>query len=326
MANIMTSAPSLPAGIDNHTASGGSTQSHRRMGDKGGDADAASKAGDADRFAQSRNFLATDKVPDSIFGIPIVADEGSWTPEDLAFFKEHPEAGGYYDMGEGTPEDGTEEGEPVQDDEPTAFMERNPTLFSHVKSFEKLRLEPYKDIGGYAIGYGAHTDINGNPVTAKTAAIDEATADRLLARDLHARRGRLAGSIPKWDRIPANARQALLDVSMGKDGILSAGKSEGLHADLAAAGDDSAKLLAAVKKHYYSYLTKDPEHRAGLMARRVSGGRTFFGEDFSYEGKVWAPARGFVPDENTSAPSLPAGTDNHTASGGSTQSHGKRKP
>lgn len=76
------------------------------------------KGGDADRFSMSRNFLATDKVPDSIFGIPVVADEGSWTPEDLEFFKEHPEAGGYYDMGEGTPEDGTEEGEPVQADEP----------------------------------------------------------------------------------------------------------------------------------------------------------------------------------------------------------------
>lgn len=50
-----------------------------------------------DRFKTSRNFLATDKVPDSIFGIPVVSREGDYTEADLAFFKEHPEAGGYYD-------------------------------------------------------------------------------------------------------------------------------------------------------------------------------------------------------------------------------------
>jgi hypothetical protein len=279
----------------------------------------AAKAGDADRFSVARNFLATDKVPDTIFGIPIVSNEDDYAPEDLAFFREHPEAGGYYDMGEGTPEDGTEEGMPTQDDEPTAFMERNPTLFSHVKSFEKLRLEPYEDVGGHAIGYGAHADAAGNAVTADTPAIDEATADAMLARDLYARREKLARTLPNWNRIPGNARQALLDVSMGKDGIMSAKESKGLRADLAAAGEDPAKLLAAVKKHYYSYLSKDPKYRAGLMARRVAGGKTFFGEDFSYEGKTWDPAVGFTA---TAAPSLPA--KKRKASGGSTRSKGDR--
>ena len=78
----------------------------------------ASKAGDTNRFANSRNFLATDKVPDTIFGIPIVSKREDYTEEDIAFFKEHPEAGGYYDMGEGTPEDGSDEGAPVQADYP----------------------------------------------------------------------------------------------------------------------------------------------------------------------------------------------------------------
>lgn len=63
------------------------------------------------------NFLATDKVPDTIFGIPVVSRRDSYSEKDIAFFKEHPEAGGYYDMGEGTPEDGSEEGAPVQADE-----------------------------------------------------------------------------------------------------------------------------------------------------------------------------------------------------------------
>lgn len=58
-----------------------------------------------DRFALSRNFLATDETPDTLFGIPVVADRSQYTPEDLAFFRKHPEAGGYYDMGdeEGAP-------------------------------------------------------------------------------------------------------------------------------------------------------------------------------------------------------------------------------
>lgn len=64
------------------------------------------------------NFLATDKVPDTIFGIPVVSRREDYTEADVAFFDEHPEAGGYYDMGEGTPEDGSEEGSPVQYDVP----------------------------------------------------------------------------------------------------------------------------------------------------------------------------------------------------------------
>jgi hypothetical protein len=30
------------------------------------------------------------------------------------------------------------------------------------------------------------------------------------------------------------------------------------------------------------------------MARRVAGGKAFFGEDFSYDGKVWNPDVGFT--------------------------------
>ena len=71
-----------------------------------------------DRFATSRNFLATDKVPDTIFGIPVVSRKEDYTEADLKFFAEHPEAGGYYDLGEETPDDGSEEGAPTQADEP----------------------------------------------------------------------------------------------------------------------------------------------------------------------------------------------------------------
>lgn len=47
-------------------------------------------------MARLANFLATDDVPETLFGFPVVTKD--YTPEDLAFFKAHPEAGGYYDM------------------------------------------------------------------------------------------------------------------------------------------------------------------------------------------------------------------------------------
>lgn len=68
---------------------------------KNGDTDtsamAAQKGGDLTEMA---NFLATDDVPQTLFGIPVVSDGEQYTERDLAFFKEHPEAGGYYDMGD----------------------------------------------------------------------------------------------------------------------------------------------------------------------------------------------------------------------------------
>lgn len=54
-----------------------------------------------DRFKMSRNVLATDKVPKTIFGFAIVSERRDYTPEDLRFFRENPEAGGYYDLEDG---------------------------------------------------------------------------------------------------------------------------------------------------------------------------------------------------------------------------------
>lgn len=46
------------------------------------------------------NFLATDKVPGSIFGIPVVQDESQYTEKDLEFFRKNPKAAGFYDLGD----------------------------------------------------------------------------------------------------------------------------------------------------------------------------------------------------------------------------------
>lgn len=50
------------------------------------------------RFRLMGNFLVTDKVPDTLFGFEIAASDEKWTDADRAFFKDHPEAGGYYDL------------------------------------------------------------------------------------------------------------------------------------------------------------------------------------------------------------------------------------
>lgn len=70
-----------------------------------------------DRFRLMGNFLVTDDVPETLFGFKIVADEKDYTEEDRAFFKEHPEAGGYYDL-EDEPEDEIpQENQPKGDDD-----------------------------------------------------------------------------------------------------------------------------------------------------------------------------------------------------------------
>lgn len=56
------------------------------------------------------NFLATDNVPETLFGIPVVST--GYTDEDLEFFKRNPKAAGFYDLGD---EEGGEEPPP---DEP----------------------------------------------------------------------------------------------------------------------------------------------------------------------------------------------------------------
>lgn len=53
-----------------------------------------------DNFGTFRNFLATDDVPESIFGIPVVQDKSQYTEKDLEFFRKNPKAAGFYDLGD----------------------------------------------------------------------------------------------------------------------------------------------------------------------------------------------------------------------------------
>lgn len=377
----------------------------------------ATGGGDAEegygrRFEGAKGLLATDDVPDSLFGIPVVHSRGGWTESDISFFRRHPEAAGFYDLGDGeSVDDGSAEGAPRQADEPkdrgkyglrpdgtpkgdgwlgpltnahgnvvteysmqsdavkvdgqridfpmlvpglkeneiravlaasaglkpnkevfasaqqkavdfalyrlakgrsvwapevaspeaVAFMEKNPTLFKHVMDFEKLALKPYDDTDGMAVNYGAHTDVDGFPVTKDTREASAFMARMSLARDLYVRRERLKASIPNWNRLSANAKHALLDVSMGADDVLGEKKSGGLLSDLMSTKDQK-KLDEFVKNHYYSYRNPGKNTQGSLESRRVAGGKTFFGDTFSYVGKVWSPKmRKFAEDEGAKA-------------------------
>lgn len=59
------------------------------------------KAGDTisrNNFNLSRNFLATDEVPDSLFGFKVVSRPEDYLDSDRKFFNQHPRAGGFYDL------------------------------------------------------------------------------------------------------------------------------------------------------------------------------------------------------------------------------------
>lgn len=103
-----------------------------------------------ERLGKMRNFLATDEVPKTLFGIPIVSNPDEYTDADLAFFRKNPEAGGYYDLGsedpwEATPDDGTDEGAPVQDDEPVKYIREKATL---VDPSEIPEMDPVPELTG----------------------------------------------------------------------------------------------------------------------------------------------------------------------------------
>ena len=58
------------------------------------------------------NFLATDDVPETLFGIPVVSS--GYTQEDLEFFKRNPKAAGFYDLGDNGEEPPPEEPPPEE--------------------------------------------------------------------------------------------------------------------------------------------------------------------------------------------------------------------
>ena len=119
------------------------------------------------------SFLATDKVPESILGFRVVSRKEDYTEADLAFFAEHPEAAGYYDLEEEQPETGETgpltRGDIGGGDSDDAYVDRVNAAVKDAIPFIKereggYRATAYRDhTGVWTIGYG-QTTINGRPV------------------------------------------------------------------------------------------------------------------------------------------------------------------
>jgi GH24 family phage-related lysozyme (muramidase) len=122
-------------------------------------AKAVRQAGKGGRFAVGGRLFSGDRAPDTIFGIPVVSDERDYTEEDLEFFRKHPEAGGYYDMGEdASPDDGSGEGAPVQLDDPAEGDMSGGTDFEDlelaIRRTEELEETEADLLGGIAKRFG----------------------------------------------------------------------------------------------------------------------------------------------------------------------------
>lgn len=193
--------------------------------------------------------------------------------------------------------------------EPPAKQYSRQRLLDHVKKWEKMRPKPYLDVdGNYAIGYGSHF-VGGKPVTKDTAAIDEATATAELVAYLTERENTLAKFIPNWSRIPSDRQDMLLDVAMGKRGILSAETSSDLHRRLGAT-TDPVELSRIVDEEYPTYSKAGGEPSEGLANRRADGLNTLRVRQDSKGGDTLADGgdEGEIPPQDEGpVPARPSG-------------------
>lgn len=129
-----------------------------------------------DNYGSFRNFLATDDVPESIFGIPVVQDESRYTEADIRFFKENPKAAGFYDMGD-EEEVGAQE----------AWGGGSPLMFAMAAGQVGAQNEGRPDV---LKGLAKFKQMNGNRMLSDTTVTDA------VARDLLRRTGWQFGYAP----------------------------------------------------------------------------------------------------------------------------------
>lgn len=117
----------------------------------------AAEGGDVDgRHDSFRNFLATDEVPESIFGIPVVQDESRYTEADIAFFRENPKAAGFYEMGAG---------EEMAEEAPRQAVKAKPA-YKYIdpatnKTVTAIRDALFRGEGAPEIGFATEVDAGG---------------------------------------------------------------------------------------------------------------------------------------------------------------------
>ena len=227
------------------------------------------------------NFLATDKVPDTIFGIPIVSRREDYTKADIAFFREHPEAGGYYDMGDGEGEEPPEGPEPTPPEEPIPpradekggeFSDRANAAIAETVDFlrthEGFRPDAYRDTEGVpTIGYG-QTNILNRAVTMDDRGMSEPDARKWMETRVRENAVNLYKRHPWMQKLSTGALAAAYDLAynMG-DGIFMKANSPGFNRRLDA-GEDPEKVFWSELPTYVGGKDADARTRKGLKNRR----------------------------------------------------------
>lgn len=211
------------------------------------------------------NFLATDKVPDTIFGIPVVSRREDYTEEDIAFFREHPEAGGYYDMGDEAAESqGAQKGGDFSDRANRAIAETVDFLRTH----EGFRPNAYRDTEGVpTIGYG-QTNILNRAVTMDDRGMSEPEARKWMERRVRENAVNLYKRHPWMQKLSTGALAAAYDLAynMG-DGIFMKASSPGFNRRLDA-GEDPETVFWSELPTYVGGKDADAQTRKGLRNRR----------------------------------------------------------
>lgn len=223
-----------------------------------------------DRFKLSRNFLAQDKVPGSLFGFAIVASRKDYTEEDLAFFREHPEAGGYYDLGDGGEgEQGALEGGDALDSGPDAYVKRVNAAIADavpfIKEHEGFRGTAYRDaVGKWTIGYG-QTEIDGRPVK-EGDTITEKDASAFVERRARENAALLHRQNPWTANLSQGALSALYDVAYNLGAkALGASRSPRLNSEMESADMDYDSV---VWRELPTYTYAGGKELKGLVNRR----------------------------------------------------------
>lgn len=208
------------------------------------------------------NFLAQDNVPDTLFGVKVVKD--GYTEEDLQFFRDHPEAGGYYDLGEDAeppeppaeppPGEGGHAAEkagvtaaPAWSDTDDAYAARVEAAMKDaipfIKEHEGFRAKAYKDpTGKWTVGYG-QTEINGRPVR-EGDTISERDASAFVESRARSNAALLHKQNPWMRNLSPGAMSALFDVAYNLGvGALDTKRSPTLNSEMEGADMDFDAIL-----------------------------------------------------------------------------------
>lgn len=271
-------APDDAGGVSGPRAGGRETRQDAKSGQKS-----------TSRLA---SFLATDDVPPTLFGIPVVQSEADYSEKDLAFFRKHPEAGGYYSMGDGEPQDSkgagprqtvSKGGRSMQTavrkaPAPRISEEAVAAVIPFIKDHEKFAARAYRTKLGvdkktgapiydkWTLGYG-QTEIDGRPVRPGDV-IDEPSASRYVEQKVRQVADELHRSARWLGGASAKATAAMYDLAynMGP-GALSAVKSPILHRT-ASAAKTTRDVDAAIWAQVPTYVRAGGLVLQGLVNRR----------------------------------------------------------